>query len=604
MLMVFAVNLGKHIPLLPMCAIGVLAVALCLTELAGAAPNEFPAKSPALQINPDRFVVQTELPSSDFTNGLVESKPALKLRSVEVNNRALSGISNTSLYLPAHPDTTTFTFGPNPLTSNTPLRFRCQLDGYEQGWHERSALMRMMIRFIDANQREIAEQIFPVMGESPGWTGSFSDSPWIRRKEVVTVPADAVRFWVVISSAGPPEAVGLFAVRNLVLWPSQGDTNGMRMIPPVNPDPNSAAVEAAKSSPTGWYRGGLRLANAQLLRYAPGAEVGLAILDDHPQGHADWNTAKVQGPQLAPGEKLTFEWEEIYSIGAADYGKVEYTNLPAGLYRFRMEALNLMGSPTGRNVSQLVTVPVAAWKTLWFWVAVALALFAIAAGSWRLSSWRRMKRQVQDLERLRDLEQERFRIAQNIHDDLGARVTEIALLSSSAQLKPNLSDEARAEFEAVTRLTSDLVRALYEIVWAVNPKNDHLDSLAGFVCQMANQMCARAQLRCRLEIPDLPAEIPVTSPVRHNIIMAVKEAIHNVIKHGHASEIHIGIQQAGKFLTLQVSDNGCGFDPAAIVRGNGLDNIERRLHSVHGSCSVASQPGAGTKVSLEFPLPA
>jgi len=311
----------------------------------------------------------------------------------------------------------------------------------------------------------------------------------------------------------------------------------------------------------------------------------------------------VQGPELTPGEKLTFEWEEIYSIGAADFGRVEYTNLPAGLYRFRMEALNLMGVPAGRDISQLLTVPVAAWKTLWFRVAVGLGLFAIAAGNWRLSAWRRMKRQVQELERQRDLEQERFRIARNIHDDLGARVTEIALLSSSAQLKPNLSPEARAEFGAVARLTNDLVRALYETVWAVNPKNDHLDSLAGFVCQTTNQMCAQAQLRCRLEIPDLPAEIPVTSHIRHNVIMAVKEAIHNVIKHGHASEIQIGIQQAGKVLTLQVSDNGCGFDPAVIVRGNGLDNMERRLCSLQGSCSVASRPGAGTKITLEFPLP-
>jgi signal transduction histidine kinase len=269
-----------------------------------------------------------------------------------------------------------------------------------------------------------------------------------------------------------------------------------------------------------------------------------------------------------------------------------------------MESLDIMGVPTGRSVSQQVIVPVATWKTLWFWVAVAVTLSAMAAGSWRLSEWRRMKRQVQDLERLRDLEQERFRIAQNIHDDLGARVTEIALLSSSAQLKPNLSDEARTEFGAISRLTNDLVRALYETVWAVNPKNDHLDSLAGFVCQMANQMCAQAQLRCRLEIPDLPDEVPVASPIRHNVIMAVKEAIHNVIKHARASEIQIGFRQEGNVLTLQVSDNGCGFDPAVTVRGNGLDNMERRMRSLQGSCSVASQPGAGTKVTFEFPLPA
>ena len=532
-----------------------------------------------------------------------EQVPALRLRSVMVNNRELPGVSSGSLHLPAHPVTTAFTFGPDTLASNVPLRFRCQLDGFEPGWHERTAVMRMVIRFIDANQRDIAEQVFAAKGESPGWTGSFTDSPWIHRKEVVTVPADAVRFWVVISSAGPPEAVGVFSVRNLVVWPSLGDTNGIKMIPPVKPDASKAAVEATKVSPAGWERSGIRPADAQLVRYGSGAEVALAILDDHPQGHADWNTAKVQGPELTAGEKLTFAWEEIYSIGVADYGKADYTNLPAGLFRFRMEALNLMGVPNGRNLSQLVTVPVAAWKTVWFWIAVGLALFAITAGGWRLSEWRRMKRQVQDLERSRDLEQERFRIAQNIHDDLGARVTEISLLSSSAQLKPNMSPEARAEFGAVSRLTSELVQALHETVWAVNPKDDHLDSLGSFVCQMANQMCAQAQLQCRLEIPDLPDDVPVASPIRHHVIMAVKEAIHNVIKHGHASEIQIGIRQAGSVVTLQVSDNGCGFDPAVTVRGNGLDNMERRLRSLSGSCLVVSQPGAGTKVTLEFPLP-
>ena len=93
---------------------------------------------------------------------------ALMLRSVEVNGRVLSDISNESLHLPAHPAATVFTFGPSPLVSNVPLRFRCQLDGYEQGWHERSVEMRVVIRFIDANQRDIAEQAFAVRGESPG----------------------------------------------------------------------------------------------------------------------------------------------------------------------------------------------------------------------------------------------------------------------------------------------------------------------------------------------------------------------------------------------------------------------------------------------------
>jgi signal transduction histidine kinase len=476
------------------------------------------------------------------------------------------------------------------------------MDGYEQGWHENTVWMRLVIRFIDANQRDVDEKEFRVSGESRGWTGNFNTSLWIQRKAVITVPAGAVRFWVVISSAGPPEAVGAFAVRNLMVWPSQGDTNGINLISPVMPDASKSAVEATAVSPAGWERAGIRPADARLLRYGFGPEVALAIFDTNPQGHADWNTTKVLRPELAPGEQLTVKWEEVYSIGKADVAKVDYTNLPAGLYRFRMETLNLMGIPTGHSISQLVVVPVAAWETIWFWIAFGVALFALTAGSWRLSAWRKMKRQVQDLERLRDLEQERFRIAQNIHDDLGARVTEISLLSYSAQLKPNMSPEARAEFGAVSRLTGELVQALHETVWAVNPKDDHLDSLAGFVCQMANQMCVQAQLRCRLEVPDLPTDVPVASPIRHNVIMAVKEAIHNIIKHGRASEIQISIRWANNFLNIQVSDNGCGFDPAVNVRGNGLDNMERRMRSLSGKCLVASQPGAGTKITFEFPL--
>ena len=541
------------------------------------------------------------------TNQLGESKGlehAFVVRSVQINGRALSGISNESLQLPAQPAATTFTYAPSSSPSNVPLRFRCQLDGYEQDWHERTTLMRMLIRFIDANQRDIADQVFEVKGESPGWTGRFTDSPWVRRKEVVTIPAEADRFWVVISSAGPPEAVGAFAVRNLVVFSDDADTNGIRLIPPVKYDASKADTESAKVSPAGWGRAGIRPSDAQLLRFGRSEEVALAILDDHPQGHADWGTAKAQGPKLTPGQKLTFEWEEIYTIGTADYGRADYANLPAGLYRLRMEALDLMGVPTGRNSSRLVIVPVAAWKTFWFWVAVGVAVVAVVVVIWRLSGAQKMKRQVQELERQRALEQERVRIAQNIHDDLGARVTEIALLSSSAQLNHGLSaEEARTKFGAMSRLTNDLVRALYETVWAVNPKNDDLDSLASFVCQLAEQMSSQAQLRCRLEPPNLSAVIPLGSTVRHNVIMAVKEAIHNVIKHGHASEIQIRMEEAKGVFKIQVSDNGGGFAPASTVRGNGLENMDRRLQSLNGSCSVESQPGAGTKVTLVFPLP-
>jgi signal transduction histidine kinase len=533
-----------------------------------------------------------------------EQNPLFLIRSVTVDGRALPVSAGESLNLPAGPDTTAFVFDPNPQTANRPVRFRCQLDGYEREWHERTDVMRLLIRFVDVNGGQLSEQSFDVRGESPGWMGSLTNSPWVRRKAAVTVPANADRVWVVMSSAGPPETVGVFAIRNLVVFPVEGGTNVIQLIPPVKPDPAKTAVEARELAPARWGRAGLRPADAQLLRCGTGDEVALAILDEHPEGHADWNMAKVQIPLPAPGKELTFGWEEVYSIGLGDYGRSEYAKLPAGLYRFRMEALDLMGTPTGHSSSRLVAVPVAAWKTVWFWVAIGVALFALAAGGWRLAEARRMKRQVHELERQRDLEQERFRIARDIHDDLGARAAQISLLSSAAQDKDSLSiAEARAELGQVSRMSRDLVAALYETVWAVSPENDDLESLVSYVYQLADKMCAVAHIKCRFESPDVPSAVFIAGPTRHNVVLAVKEAIHNVIKHGRATEIQISLHHANGVLRIEVSDNGCGFEPTASLRGNGLKNMECRLRSLQGSCAVESRLGAGTKVILEVPLP-
>jgi len=197
---------------------------------------------------------------------------------------------------------------------------------------------------------------------------------------------------------------------------------------------------------------------------------------------------------------------------------------------------------------------------------------------------------------------ERLRIAQDIHDDLGARVTQISLLSAVAQGKASLPDDARKEFGKVSQMTRDLVSALYETVWAVNPENDNLDALANYLCQMSNQLCSHAHLRCRLEVPDVPPSIPLRSQVRHNLIMAVKEAIHNVIKHARAAEVRIRIVFEASVLSICIQDDGRGFDPAACPPGNGLGNLKRRLESIGGSFTIESRLGAGTTVVLRLPV--
>jgi len=237
-----------------------------------------------------------------------------------------------------------------------------------------------------------------------------------------------------------------------------------------------------------------------------------------------------------------------------------------------------------------------------FCPTVLTAVVAIWLLTGRYLSWYRMRREVALLRHQRALEQERLRIAQDIHDDLGARVTQIALLSAMACGNAALPEIARAEFNNISRMTRELISALYETVWAVNPENDNLDALGNYLCQMVNELCNQARLRCRLGVMDLPRNVQISSQTRHNITMAVKEAVHNIIKHAHAAEVTLQVSFAEGVLMVSIQDDGCGFDPLVHASGSGLSNIRRRLVDVDGTSSVQSEPGKGTRIALSLAI--
>jgi signal transduction histidine kinase len=211
-----------------------------------------------------------------------------------------------------------------------------------------------------------------------------------------------------------------------------------------------------------------------------------------------------------------------------------------------------------------------------------------------------MRRAMLNLEQQRALERERLRIAQDIHDDLGARVTEISLLSGMAESNTGFSEQARAEFCRISLKSRDLVAALYETVWAVNPENDNLEAIGNYLRQRINNQCTQAQLRCRLHISQLPRNIEISSRIRHNISMAAREAMHNVIKHANASQVTVHISFTEMLLTASIQDDGCGFDVTTIPAGNGLVNMRRRLEDIGGSCLIESSRKTGTTVQFRL----
>jgi len=261
-----------------------------------------------------------------------------------------------------------------------------------------------------------------------------------------------------------------------------------------------------------------------------------------------------------------------------------------------------MGKLTGAESSVGIFVPQPFWKTPWFWSLTVIALVGLMTGISRYFVRHRMRREMVRLKHQRALEQERLRIAHDIHDDLGARVTQISLLSAMSQENAAFPEKARADFDRISKMARELVSALYETVWAVNPENDNLEAQGNYLCQMVNQLCERTPIRCRFHVLGLPHEVQVSSQTRHNINMAVKEAVHNVIKHSGASEVTIRMAYADGILNVGIEDNGAGILPDGKSGGHGLSNMKQRLANIGGHCFIESHPGKGTTVRIRLTI--
>jgi signal transduction histidine kinase len=241
------------------------------------------------------------------------------------------------------------------------------------------------------------------------------------------------------------------------------------------------------------------------------------------------------------------------------------------------------------------------WQTWWFIVGSALMLLGSVAASVRLVEKRKYQRRLRLAEQERALERERARIAQDLHDDLGSSLTRIALLSDLLNAENQSPQQVQAHAEKITQTAAQTVQALEEIVWAVRPGSDSLQSLVEYIAHFSNELFEGNGTRCRLNLPhDLPS-MPLPPEMRHNIFLVVKEALTNVLKHSGAREVHVQAKAAAHTLEFIVQDDGRGFVPkpsAGSDKRNGLTNMQRRAESMGGKLTVDSSP-KGTTVKLQ-----
>jgi signal transduction histidine kinase len=246
------------------------------------------------------------------------------------------------------------------------------------------------------------------------------------------------------------------------------------------------------------------------------------------------------------------------------------------------------------------------WQTWWFTTLAAALVLTSVGVSVRVMERRKFQRQLQVAERERAVERERARIAQDLHDELGSSLTRLSLLSDS--LRDHKGDPGQIEQRAakISQTSTETVRALEEIVWAVRPGSDTLQGLVEYIAHFANELFEGNASRCRLDLPDdLPARA-LPPEMRHNIFLIVKEALTNACKHARAREVLVQARAGERELEFVVADDGrgCQLPAAGTSTRNGLSNMHRRAEAMNGLLKIESQPDHGTRVTLVVRFPA
>ena len=217
-------------------------------------------------------------------------------------------------------------------------------------------------------------------------------------------------------------------------------------------------------------------------------------------------------------------------------------------------------------------------------------------------------------ERLAELERVRKRIATDLHDDIGASLTQITILSEVARQSLTREGFHSEQLGQISAVSNELVEAMSDIVWAINPKKDHLSDLVHRMRRFASDVFTARGLRFTFDAPDSAHDTSLGASVRREVFLIFKESVNNVLKHAHASGVAINFRLEAGRLELVISDDGRGFAPVDSVTlsgeyeptdgtgGNGLYSMRRRAAEMGGSYEVRSKPGEGTTVTLTLPV--
>jgi len=299
------------------------------------------------------------------------------------------------------------------------------------------------------------------------------------------------------------------------------------------------------------------------------------------------------GLHFAAGEVLRYQF--MLADTDPDWGPlttertVSYASLKPGSYRFLVRAVNPAGiaGPSPASVAFTILPPV--WQRWWF-----LSLCASAALSVLYALYRGRVGRLLQVERLRTS------IAMDLHDDIGASLSQIAAVSEALSQRGGADDRYREPLSQIAMDSREMVGSMSDLVWAIDPRRDHLQDLVQRMRRFASDMLTARDIQFRFSAPDSSLRLSVDQ--RRHIFLIFKESVNNIARHSDCTEAEAGLTFEADALVLRVHDNGRGLDLPQTGRGNGLSDMRARAKALGGDVEIAGGPDCGTTVTLRVPL--
>lgn len=325
---------------------------------------------------------------------------------------------------------------------------------------------------------------------------------------------------------------------------------------------------------------------------------------------------------FAAGESLTYQYrfgdDESWSA-PTQVRKVTLPNLSAGRFQFEVRAINSAGQFSEEPARVNFRVLSAIYLRWWFIAIVAILLLILIYGSYsyRTARLREVNAALEEArsaeerlrhsreERIAELESVRSRIATDLHDDIGASLTQIAVLSEVAQTKARKGTSAEEPLTKISDVSNELVGTMSDIVWSINPAKDHLSDLSQRMRRFAADILAARSIRFHFQGNDDAASTIINSNIRREMFLIFKESINNIVKHSRAANVWVELNVVAGDLKLTIRDDGTGFDPVGASNGgsgNGLSSMRRRSNEMGGVFDIRSHPGESTAVFVSFPV--